>query len=86
MFDIELRPDAGDDLRRLDKRAAQRVLDKIKWLVEHFEELAPLPLTGHLRGLYKLRAGSYRTIYSFDKTTQVITIHRIGHRKEICHL
>ena len=50
------------------------------------EELVPLSLTGHRRGLYKLRAGSYRIIYSFDKTTQVITIHHIGYRKEGYHL
>lgn len=83
MFSVELRAGARDDLQRLDKQTAQRILDKIKWLAEHFGELIPLPLAGHLRGLYKLRVGNYRVIYSFDTASQTITIHRIGHRKEI---
>jgi mRNA interferase RelE/StbE len=59
------------------------VLRKIRWLSDNFKELAPQALTGNLSGLFKLRIGDYRAIYSFNDETGMITIHRIGHRSEI---
>jgi mRNA interferase RelE/StbE len=34
-------------------------------------------------GLFKLRVGNYRVIYSFDVEALLITIHKIGHRRDI---
>ena len=38
-------------------------------------------LTGRLEGLYSLRAGKYRAIYSIDG--EIIVIHVVGHRREV---
>ncbi|MCK4233696.1 type II toxin-antitoxin system RelE/ParE family toxin, partial [candidate division WOR-3 bacterium] len=35
------------------------------------------------KGMYKLRVGDWRIIYTVNQKTKVITIHMIGHRKEI---
>ena len=71
------------DLRRLDKPAARRILDKIE------QDLATnpdrgAPLSGELRGLYRYRVGDYRIVYS--KIPEGILILRIGHRKDIYRL
>ncbi|MBC7344612.1 MAG: type II toxin-antitoxin system RelE/ParE family toxin, partial [Clostridia bacterium] len=61
----------------------QRILAKLKWLADNFADLAPEPLGGELKGLFKLRVGSYRVLYSFDREKRVIYVHLIGHRRDI---
>ncbi len=58
-YAIEFRPQAIDDLERLDRVIGQRLLTKLKWLSENFQEITPVPLTGELKGLFKLRVGDY---------------------------
>ncbi|MDY6805668.1 MAG: type II toxin-antitoxin system RelE/ParE family toxin [Cyanobacteriota bacterium] len=40
-------------------------------------------MTGELSGLFKLRVGDYRAIYSFSMDVKTIVIHDIGHRSQI---
>jgi len=82
-YKVELRPEAADDLRRLDRPVAQRVLRRLRWLSENFDNLAPEALSAQWKGLYKLRIGSYRALYTADKDNHVITVHLIAHRKDI---
>jgi mRNA interferase RelE/StbE len=82
-YHLEFLPGAADDLIRLDKVVAQRILDKLKRLTQHFDELTPEMLKGEFRGLYKLRAGSYRIIYAVNKEQLLITVHLIGHRRDL---
>ena len=76
-------PKASDDLRRLDKPTARRILDKLKWLSQNFTDLTSEKLTGELRGFYKLRVGSYRVIYTVNQEEHQLVIHLIGHRRDI---
>jgi mRNA interferase RelE/StbE len=80
---IVFMPQARDDLRRLDKRAAQRILHKLKWLSQNFEDLAPHRLAGEFREFYKVRVGSYRVIYTAEQEDHRLVIHVIGHRRDI---
>lgn len=84
MYQVELTTEAEADLARLNKTVAQRILKKIRWLAENFEMITPEPLTGEFKGLYKLRVGDYRVLYTFSQTERkVIIIHLIGHRREV---
>ncbi|MDJ0737498.1 MAG: type II toxin-antitoxin system RelE/ParE family toxin [Nostocaceae cyanobacterium] len=58
-------------------------MNKIRWLCENFDDISPQALSADLSGLFKLRVGDYRVIYSFDTEVQLITIHQIGHRRDI---
>ena len=82
-YSIEFRPEAIVNLEKLDPVIQQRALNKIKWLGTNFDQLTPQPLTDELSGLFKLRIGDYRAIYSFSIDTQTIVIHDIGHRSQI---
>ncbi len=62
MYEVGFTPQGNEDLGRLDKPVAQRVLNRIRWLAENFEALSPQPLTGRWQGLYKLRIGDYRAV------------------------
>ena len=78
---VRFTAEAIQQLERLDRPIAQRILKRIRWLSENFTELKPEPLTGNLEGLYKLRAGDYRILYTVSDTE--IIVHLVGHRREI---
>ena len=42
-----------------------------------------LPLRRSLKGLMKLRVGDYRVIYSIQRSTVIVYVIKIGHRKEV---
>ena len=82
-YRVRLSPHAVGDLAKLDKPIAQRLLDKTRWLAENFETESREMLAGELHGLFKLRAGHYRIIYTADQNEHVLTVHLLGHRREI---
>jgi mRNA interferase RelE/StbE len=81
MYQIELRRRAQRVLDRLPKSDFQAVVEAIK-------ELAQTPRPRGVEkvkstGLWRIRQGDYRIIYSIDDNQQLVTIVRIGHRKEV---
>ena len=81
---VEFKEDTMKELSKLDKKVAQRILNKIKWLSENFEVVSHERLKGEeWEDMFKLRIGDYRVIYSVDRERKIITIHLIGHRSEI---
>lgn len=81
MADIEWTEHALEDLEKLDRPIATRIVRKITWTARNFESVTPEPLSGGLTGLYKMRIGDWRVVYSLEET--VIIIQAIGHRREI---
>jgi hypothetical protein len=43
MYSVKFTPDA------------QQVFKKLRWVAENFDQITHLPLTGNLKGVYKLR-------------------------------
>ena len=82
-YKIELRPEAIHDLESLDPSVVDRILKKLNWLKENFEIITPVPLKGELKGLFKLRVGDYRILYTHNKKQKLISVHLIGHRRDI---
>jgi mRNA interferase RelE/StbE len=72
-----------ENLAKLDKQIAQRILKKIRWLAENLETLTPEPLTGQFQGVYKLRVGDYRVLYTLEDDQNLIVIRLIKHRREV---
>ena len=82
-YHVEFNPEAIDDMKKLTSAIQERILSKIRWLSENLDNLTPQSLSADLSGLFKLRVGDYRIIYSFDTNKQCITVHKIGHRRDI---
>jgi len=82
-YSLELKQKAIDQLTKINPSIQQRIIKKLQWFEENFEKTIPLPLTGNLSGFYKIRRGDYRVIYTFEISNKIITIHEIGHRKDI---
>jgi mRNA interferase RelE/StbE len=80
---IEYEPEAIDDLEKLTRAVRERIVKKIIWLSENFEQVNPQSLTADLSGFFKLRVGDYRVIYEFNREEEVIFIDRVRHRSEV---
>ncbi|WP_254721713.1 type II toxin-antitoxin system RelE family toxin [Kovacikia minuta] len=65
---VEFKAEALSGLERLSQKNQARVLRKIRWLADNFEQLTPQALTGDLSGLFKLRLAIIeRSIHSMMK-------------------
>ena len=84
MAKIEWGEGAVSDLERLDRQVRQRILRKLEWFAENFTRVVPEPLGGEFKGVYKLRVGTWRVIYTIEGDT--IVIQGVGHRREIYKL
>ncbi|WP_019499294.1 type II toxin-antitoxin system RelE family toxin [Pseudanabaena sp. PCC 6802] len=82
-YRVTFTSDGLNDLATLDRAIQLRITRKIKWLATNFEQVSPIGLAGDLAGYCKLRVGDYRIIYSTNAAEEVVTIHQIGHRREI---
>jgi mRNA interferase RelE/StbE len=83
-YRIEFRLEAREDFRNLDSAIRRRILKRIQWLGQHFEEISPDTLAGEeWQGFFKLRAGDYRIIYAVDAQAKKLIVRAIGHRRDI---
>lgn len=62
-WDVKLTPDAQEDLDSLSNETRKRIIKKLNWLRDNFEETDLLPLSGKWQGFFKLRVGKWRVIY-----------------------
>ena len=83
MYHVDFTPDGEADLARLDTPIAQRVLKKLRWLAENVDAVKPEALTGEWQGVFRLRVGDFRVLYTLDKTKQRIVAHFVRHRREV---
>ncbi|MBW2106846.1 MAG: type II toxin-antitoxin system RelE/ParE family toxin [Deltaproteobacteria bacterium] len=83
MYKLDFSPAGRDSLASLDKKVAQRALDKLRWLLRNIDNISAPPLKRNLSGLYKLRVGDWRVIYEVKRDQRVVTVHKVGHRSEI---
>lgn len=84
MHKIEWTEDSLEDLQKLDKSVVKRILNKVTWFSEHFNNITPEPLSGEFSGKFKLRIGDWRVVYAIEADS--IEIQAIGHRRDIYKL
>jgi mRNA interferase RelE/StbE len=82
-YKVDFTPQALEDISKLDRSVIERVTKKIEWLSESFDAVSPQALKGKFHGMFKLVIGDWRVIYTADLRNKLITVHLIGHRKEI---
>jgi mRNA interferase RelE/StbE len=78
---IEWTEGAVKDLERLDKPVARRILRRLAWFSKNFQSIVPEPLSGELKGTFRLRIGDWRAVYTVEG--KIVVIQFIGHRSEI---
>jgi mRNA interferase RelE/StbE len=83
VYQVYFSSEAETSLSHLDKAVAQRILDRIKWLSLHIDDINHKALTGHHRGTFKFRIGDYRVIYELQHKSSSLVIRFIGHRSDV---
>ena len=81
MASVKWSTDALQDLEKIDQIIARRIIEKVMWFESHFTDVVPEQLHRELKGLYKLRVGDFRLVYSIRPT--MIVIEAVGHRREV---
>lgn len=80
---IEFLPEAEKDLAKLDREIRRRIIDKLNWLLENFENIFPEVLIGEFREFYKLRIGDWRVMYKINWLSKTIVIYYIDRRDRV---
>ncbi len=81
MYRVDLRRQAQKSLDKLPKSDFQAVIEAIKSLAQ-----TPRPRGMEKvksTGLWRIRQGDYRIVYAIDDNEKLVTVVRIGHRREI---
>ena len=81
MYKIELRRKAQRALDRLPKDDFNAVLDVLKGLANTPRPKGVEKIKS--AGLWRIRQGDYRIVYGIDDSEHLVTVVRVGHRREI---
>jgi mRNA interferase RelE/StbE len=70
------------ELRDLQRGDLQRVMDRVIGLADDPRPPGCEKLAG-MADAWRIRSGSYRIVYVVDDHAQVVTVTRVGHRREV---
>lgn len=80
MTEVEIRPQADGHLQDLEAEDRERVLKKLDEAREWTEHRLD-PIIGF--SYYKLRAGDYRAIITWDREADFLIVEAVGHRRNV---
>ena len=72
---------AVKELRALPEESQRRIYETLGTLRDN--PLRGSRLSGKWRGLRRLRIGPYRVIYGFDGKELLVSVVRVGHRRDV---
>ena len=78
-YSVRIKGSAAKELAHLPRHARERLIEAIEELGE--QPLAGALLKGGLRGLRRLRIGSYRIVYEVLDDELVVLVVRVAHRR-----
>ncbi|MBM3500019.1 MAG: type II toxin-antitoxin system RelE/ParE family toxin [Armatimonadetes bacterium] len=79
-YEVGLTEAADHDLRRLPPDIQRRITQRLNLLAHDPRPQKALPLSGTLRGSWRLRIGNYRASYEIDESAGTVVVWAIGHR------
>jgi mRNA interferase RelE/StbE len=82
-YRVDFTPQALEDVSKLDRIISERVIKRLEWLSQNIELINPQALKGKFQGMFKLVVGDWRVIYTADFSNKLVTVHLVGHRKEV---
>ena len=80
-YSIQFRQSVLKDLEVLPKKDVQRILGAIRSLATDPRPPQSQKLSG--REQYRLRQGDYRILYAIQDDVLIVTVVKVGHRKEV---
>ena len=83
MYKITFKNSAYKELERLPKATVRKIVVAIDGLEVDPRPVGVKKLKDSSENLYRIRVGDYRVIYTINDGIKIVTILRIGHRKDI---
>ncbi|ADC72590.1 plasmid stabilization system [Thioalkalivibrio sp. K90mix] len=80
-FEVVVRKSVAKDLRRVPDRDVRRILERIASLAEDPRPPGSEKLSAQER--YRVRQGAYRILYEIQDEQLIVTVVKIGHRREV---
>jgi len=81
-YQVDFKPSAARQLRKLPKDIAERISKKIDYLANNPFPHGYTEMKGS-KDFYRIKAGDYRIIYTVEHGELLILVVSIGHRREI---
>ena len=81
MYRVELRQRVQDKLDSLSESDREMVIDALLSLEENPRPRGVEKIRG--KELWRVRKGDYRVVYDVDGDAKIVTVVRIGHRKDV---
>lgn len=80
MYSLIFDKKALEELNKLERQVKERIWGKLQQCKEN-----PLRFLEHLTEVdgFKLRVGDYRVIINVDQQTKILTVLKIGHRRNV---
>jgi mRNA interferase RelE/StbE len=82
-YRVEFRPAAARELRKLDRSARERVAKVVELLAANPRPpAAKMLVSDDDPGLWRVRTGDYRVVYSIADDVLVVLVVAVRHRRE----
>ena len=82
-YSISIKPSAGKELEAVGSKAdRQRIVAKIQALAADPRPHGSDKLAGY-DDRHRIRQGNYRIVYLIDDEASLVTIYKIGHRRDV---
>lgn len=81
-YQVIFKPSAEKALARLPWRDRERLLERIEVLTIDATPPEAVKLKGH-DGLWRIRSGNFRAVYTEPDDNNVIRVVRVGHRRVV---
>ena len=81
-YKILIKPAAVKEIESIPlKKVRQRIVERISKLSDNPQPPGSEKLSGQDK--YRLRQGSYRILYAIEEQELVVTVVKVGHRKDV---
>lgn len=80
-FRLSFKASVAKDLRQIPKRDVQSILKRIEGLADDPRPSGSEKLSGLER--FRVRQGTYRIIYEIKDQELIVTVVKIGHRRDV---
>ena len=80
-YELRIKSSAIKELRELQEQDRRRLVARIQALSDDCRPRGCEKLTGGDR--YRVRQGAFRVLYELDDESRVVTVVKIGHRRDV---
>ena len=80
-YELIFRPSVWKDLESIPKADVRRILKRIDALVGDPRPHGSTKLSG--QEAYRIRQGNYRIVYVIEDARLIVTIVKVGHRRDV---